>query len=137
MHKVQANALGVPAYERDDGFASIELLIGDVPPNGGPVDYPVAAETVLPLFSVVTLTAGVLALAQSGGTAAVGVLMVPVATLAGDTSTARVHTSGHFNGNRLHWHATFDTNAKKVAAFPPGTSNILIGFNPYDPVFTS
>ncbi len=135
---VLANSVGVPAYERDDGdYSTIELLMGDVPPNGGPVDYPVGANTNLPMFTVVGVVGGVLVPAQAGGVVeAVGYLTVPVNTGAGETTTARVHTSGHYNGNRLFWHASFDTDAKKVAAFPPGKSNILIGFNPYDQVKT-
>lgn len=259
LENIYAESLGVPARQTEDGYSSIELLIGDVPPNGGPVDMPVGPNTTLKLFSVVGIgpggglalakagaeddapAAGTLTLsgtpadndtvtigsqvyrfktaiaaendvligasattarnnlveavnggagsgvqyhadteahpdviaqasagntmqlaAKSGGAAgnsiattetgantsfgaatltgggqgviAMGVLMVPVSTGAGEQTTARIHTSGHFNGNRLTWDASFTTKAAKVAAFPPGRSNILIGFNPYDRV---
>ena len=134
IENIMADSLGVPARQVEDGYSSVELLMGDVPPNGGPVDYPVAQNTELPLFTVVGVSGGNLVKATSGGVAAVGVLMVPVKTGAGQTTTARVHTSGHFNGNRLRWDASFDSKSKKVAAFEPGKSNILIGFNPYDQV---
>jgi hypothetical protein len=126
-------APGVAGFQQDDGFTQRELLVGDTPSNGGPVDFKVGQNTVLPLYSVVGRNAqGNVALAKADGSiVAEGVLVVPVATGAGQTTTARGHTSGHFNMNALTWDASFDTEAKKVAAFPLG-SNILIGKNPYD-----
>jgi hypothetical protein len=133
---------GVPSYEKDAGFGRVELLVGDVPPNGAPADLPCAAGAVLPLFAVVgqvgNVPTGALALATQDGTVkAIGVLMVAVNLPAGKTSTARVHGSGHFNANALVWDASFTTFEQKAAAFPFGTSNVLIGRNPYDPVFTA
>lgn len=135
---IGSGAPGVPGFQSDDGFTGIELLMGDVPANGAPVDLPFAASTTLPLFAVVgqvgNVATGALALATADGTTvkALGVLMVPVNSGVGVTGTARVHTSGHFNINKLQWGGTFDTEAKKLAAFAVGTSNILLGKNPYD-----
>lgn len=142
VERIGFGSPGVPAYQQDAGFSQVELLIGDVPPNGAPVDLPCAAAAQFALYSVVgqvgNVATGALALATKDGTVkAIGVLMVPVNLPAGKTGTARVHTSGHFNANALVFDASFDSFAAKKAAFTPGTSNVLIDRNPYDPVFTA
>lgn len=143
VERIPFTAPGRPAFERDSGFAGVELLIGDVPPNGAPVDMLLAAATTYAFLSVVgrvgNVSTGALALAKADGSVkAIGVLMTDAVVPAGKTdATGRVHTSGHFNANALVWDASFDTFAKKQAAFEAGTSNILIGRNPYDPVFTA
>jgi hypothetical protein len=135
MARIPYGAPGVAAYQSGDMPSQVELLIGDIPAYGASVDLNVGANANFPIYSVVGETGGVMALAKADGSVkAIGVLAVPVVTGAGQTTSARVNTSGHLNMNALNWDASFDTDAKKVAAFPIGTSNILIGKNPYDPV---
>lgn len=85
-------------------------------------------------FAAATLTGGV---AQIGAKAA-GVLMYPVTTGgSGDKLVARVLRSACVNPDRLVWDASFDTDAKKYAAFegsPSPTQFVLRKLAHYTPV---
>lgn len=134
FERIPFGAPGVPAFELDDGFTNIELLIGNTPAWGAPMDFPVKENSAFPIYSVVGRDAdGNMAFAKADGSVvAEAITTVPVATGAGVTTSCRVHTSGHVNMNALAWDASFNTDAKKVAAFQVGRSNIVIGKNPYD-----
>lgn len=121
---------GIASFEQNDGFVSVELFNAALPE---PVteDFPVAENTELPSGAVVGLdVSGNLALAKTSSTAIVpiGVLVTPVKTGAGQTTRAPVYRAGNFNPAALTWHADYDTDAKKAAAFrgSPTPTNIVI-----------
>jgi hypothetical protein len=75
-------------------------------------------------FGAATLTGGL----NEAGIQALGVLITPVATGAGETTRAPIYRAGNFNPAALTWHASFADAASKAAAFrdAPSPTNILI-----------
>lgn len=66
--------------------------------------------------------------AATEGTPAVGIAMYPVATDAGETKTVQVLRAGVLNPAALVWDASYDTAAKRQAAFrgAPAPTNIIV-----------
>lgn len=121
---------GVAGFETGDSFESVELFNSAIPL---PVteDFPVAQNTDLAARSVVGVDgSGNLAIAKTSSTAVVplGVLTMAVKTGAGETTRAAIFRAGNFNPAALVWHADYDTDAKKAAAFrgSPTPTNIVI-----------
>jgi hypothetical protein len=130
MPNVPYSDVGIAGFEVSDAFTQQELFNSSVPL---PVteDFPVGENTDLPAFSVVGLSAaGNLVLGQTSGTAVapIGITTAPVKTGAGQTDRIAVFRSGNFNPAALNWHADYDTDAKKAAAFrgSPTPTNIVI-----------
>lgn len=121
---------GVAGFEQGDSYASQELFNSAIPLQTTE-DFPVAQNTDLEARSVVGVDAsGNLAIAKTSSTAVVplGILTIPVKTGAGETTRAAIWRSGNFNPAALVWHADYDTDAKKAAAFrgSPTPTNIII-----------
>lgn len=121
---------GIAGFEVNDGFGQVELFNSAIPE---PVteDFPTAQNTTLAARSVVGLDgSGNLALAKTSTTAVVpiGVLLHAVVTGAGQTERVPIYRQGNFNPDALTWHADYDTDAKKAAAFrgSPTPTNIVI-----------
>jgi hypothetical protein len=128
---------GVAGFQSSGDYAGVELLYGDTPQmvtQSYPVDDATAA---LPIYSVVGFDAqGEIVPALLGTTAAIGI----TASLIGAAAAGRkvsVYRAGHFNANALNWPASYDTLAKRLAAFngAPAPTNILLDVNPNDPTF--
>jgi hypothetical protein len=130
MTKIPFGAPGVAMFASDAYVGSDELLSGDTPRST--TTEAVAQNTNLPIFSVVGRTGnaagGALALATADGVVkAMGITTAPVITGAGVTTTVDIYRSGMFNPNALNWDASFNTDAKKAAAFEGSVSdNIFI-----------
>ncbi len=121
---------GVASFEQADSFTSVELF-NHAQPEPVTEDFPVAENTDLPASAVVGLDAnGNLALAKTSATAVVplGVLVTPVKTGAGETARAPIYRAGNFNLGALIYHADYDTDAKKAAAFrgAPTPTNVVV-----------
>lgn len=121
---------GVAGFEAGDAFESRELFNSAVP-LAVTEDFPVKASSDFAAFSVVGLDAdGNLAMAKTSSTAVVpiGILTVAVKTASGETTRAAIFRAGNFNPAALVWHADYDTDAKKAAAFrdSPTPTNIVI-----------
>lgn len=121
---------GIAGFEVGDSFTSQELFNAAIPL---PVteDFPVKASSDLAAFSVVGLDAdGNLAMAKTTSTAVVplGVLTMAAKTASGETTRAAIYRAGNFNPAALVWHADYDSDAKKAAAFrgSPTPTNIVI-----------
>ena len=69
-----------------------------------------------------------------GTTAAIGITTAPIVTGAGQNPKLQIIRGGHFNGDMLVWGATYNTDAKKIAAFRGAATptNIVIAFNKYN-----
>ena len=94
-------------------------------------DFPIGQNTTLEAYSVVGLDgSGNLAMAKTSSTAVVpmGVLLAKVVTGAGQTDRVPIYRQGNFNLDALVWHADYDTDAKKAAAFrgSPTPTNIIV-----------
>lgn len=121
--------VGVANFEVSDSFSQVELFNSAIP---HPVteDFPVGENTTLEAFAVVGLSSGNLVMAKTSSTAVVpiGVTTAKVVTGAGVTDSIAVYRAGNFNPAALTWHADYDTDAKKAAAFrgSPSPTNIVI-----------
>ncbi|MGD9766859.1 MAG: head decoration protein [Pseudolabrys sp.] len=122
---------GIASFESgSDIFTETELFNSAIP---HPVteDFPAGENTDLAARSVVGLDgSGNLVMAKTSATAVVpiGVLVTAVKTGAGATDRVAVYRAGNFNPDALIWHADYNTDAKKAAAFrgSPTPTNILI-----------
>lgn len=107
-----------------------ELRLQDTPPFAyRAVTITAGANLDLPIYSVVSLTG----LALQSPADAVGVLMHPLVLANGQSATVHVLVQGHLDYEALNWDASFDTPAKKIAAFNgrPTPLAIILGTNPY------
>lgn len=123
--KIPYNAPGIA------GFATESIGSND-DPRFGDTDSPTTTTVAVPqnftgaLYEVVALGPNGVEKAVysadygaegSTGKRPYGILTAPVVTGAGQTTTLDVYRSGHWNMAALVWPASFDTDAKKKAAF--------------------
>jgi len=108
---------GRAAFEELDTYVQDFLLAGNHPELAQPFSYPAAAGAVIAQFAVVGLDgSGDLAFATFDQTVqAIGVVAQGFSNAA--AGSAPVFYQGAFNIDALVWDATFDTDAKKLAAF--------------------
>lgn len=109
---------GLPAFQTG-GFTGIEPFSGPTPINvkNFDVDPAAVAAAPMPIFSVVGLGANGLTYAkQDGSVQAIGVTTAPIdAGVA--AANVGIFMDGTFNPAALTWDASYDTDAKKLAAF--------------------
>jgi hypothetical protein len=119
---------GQAAFELLDTWSQSHLINGEHPKLSDARPYPVAASEVLAQFSVVGLDGdGKLVLAQQDGDPqAIGVLAYGVTGNDDGDNPGLVFFSGHFNMDALVWHAGYDTDAKKAAAFEDAPTPVTI-----------
>ena len=126
---------GVAAFEVLDTYTQEFLLAGNHPELAPAYSFPLDNSTSFAQFSVVGLDAsGNLALAVTGSVdpandiQAIGVLAHSASLGASGTGTGQVWYSGCFNMDALVWDVSFDTDAKKEAAFrgAPTPTNIIV-----------
>ena len=88
----------------------------------------VGASVDLPIYSVISYDGTTIALAENtlGVSDAYGILAAPVLTGVGGATTVPVYRTGHFEMGALNWDASFDTDAKKAAAFEGGKSPTIL-----------
>jgi hypothetical protein len=128
--KVPYGDTGAAVFEQGDDYVSVELFSGSTPV---PVteNFPVGSGVVIPAFSVVGLTSGNVVMAENDGDPqAIGITVSDVLNV-GAVQSVAVFRAGCFNPDALNWHASYDTDAKKAAAFrgAPTPTNILIRKN--------
>ncbi len=122
---------GIPAFGTDS-FTNIELYSGkpsDDEPTVHPLDAVTVAAAALPAFAVVGMGAGGIALAKyDKSVQALGITVSPIPMGAGGGSQIAIFRDGVFNPAALTWDASFDTDAKKLAAFDgaPTPTHIVI-----------
>ena len=112
--------LGVPKQDANDfGVTPSGFITGEYPTQFVQ-DIPVAPSQTLAAYTVVGLNgSGQIVPAVLGTTQAIGFLMYPVTSGAGQTPVGRILRSACFNPNfaSIVWPATYDTLAKKINAF--------------------
>lgn len=116
--EIKYGDIGAPAFETED-FTTKEIRAGG--DGARTQDLPFAAALVttaaLPAFTVVGLASGVLALAKADKSVqALGITAtdIPAGTASG---TVPVIRTGTYRPSALNFDATYDTTAKKLAAF--------------------
>ncbi len=125
--KVPYGNVGLAAFEQGDDYVSVELMSGDTPLIVTE-NFPVASGLAIPAFTVVGLTGGNVVVAEfDGDPLAIGITTAEVTNIGAAQSVA-IFRAGCFNPAALNWHASYDTDAKKAAAFrsAPTPTNILI-----------
>lgn len=135
---------GVPSQEAHDFAVTLEGLITGETPAQFVQDIATAFSQTLTAGMVVGLNAsGDVVQATwnavpSSAIKPVGVLMYSVTTGAsGNKLVSRVLRAGCINPDRLTWHSTFDTAAKRMAAFEGSASPtqiVLRGLSHFTPV---
>jgi len=114
---------GRAAFETLDTHQQSWLLAGPHPELAPAVAFPLPNSVDYAQFTVVGLnSSGQLVPAiwdadPEDAVQAIGVLAQAAALGASGTGTGLVWYSGNFNIDALGWHASFDTDAKKLAAF--------------------
>ena len=117
-----------------EDFTQFDFLLSDTPVFFTE-DFEVAASQDLAVYEVVGVDgSGRIIPAVLGTTAAIGITTAPIVTGAGQNPKLQIIRGGHFNGDMLVWDATYDTDAKKIAAFRGAATptNILVAFNKYN-----
>lgn len=128
MANIPYGGEGVPSGVDTQEFSYVELLAGHTPEFLVVPGYQGDGSVALPAFSVVGVTAGNLVLAeQVGAPLAIGITSAPILAN-GDVQKVGLIRAGNFNMDALNWHASFDTVAKKRAAFEgaPTPTNIVL-----------
>lgn len=125
MTQLDTTRAGIAAYEDGDSFSDIPLFTGErrVHTDKGIIGAEQDLAALTPLMRNAT---GELVKATAGNDV-VAISMVAAATGTGETAGIPCYWSGCFNPDRLAWDASFDTEAKKMAAVgEPSVSNIAI-----------
>lgn len=121
---------GRASFEELDTYVNKVLLSGTHPELKPAYSFPLANSTSFAQFSVVGLDANdEIAMATEDGTVqAIGVLAHAAALGASGSGNGQVFYSGCFNPDALVWHASFDTAAKREAAFrgAPTPTTIIV-----------
>lgn len=107
-----------------------EPRFGDGEANTTNITLTAGANIDLPLYGVINLAGSALAVynAVRGPTNANYILAEPIVILSGATMTFAVYRTGYWNMDGLIWDASYDTDAKKKAAFEGSLSpTIFIG----------
>jgi hypothetical protein len=129
---------GVPEqWDHDFGVLAEGLIVGDVPLQFAE-DLTVAYSQTLTAYMVVGFNASdeiVQATIADADPAnwinAIGVLLYPVTTAGSGTKpAARVLRAGCINPDRLTWHASYNTAAKRMMAFQGAPSPTQIVMRP-------
>ena len=111
---------GIASFASDGPYASPEYIMGDRPQITSTLEA-VAQNTDLAFLTVVGRVAnavdGAITKAVQGSVTPIGVLAAAAKTGAGQTGKIAVFRTGHFNPNALVWDSSYDTAAKKAAAF--------------------
>ena len=111
-----------------DSFTQVELFAGDTPPVV--TDYGLLGATLngsggavawTPVF--VDPATRAITVAAHGTQAPNAIVVATVPAGSGATSSVQVYKAGMFNMNALNWPASYDTDAKKQAAFVTGGGN--------------
>lgn len=126
MANIPYSEYGVAGIQTDS-FTQIELFAGDTPQ---PVtDYALPGSTLAtagiaawtPVF--VDPATRAVTLAVHGTTAPNAITVCAVEAGSAATTSVPVYKAGMFNINALAWPASYDTDAKKYAAFATGGGN--------------
>lgn len=110
-----------------DSFSQVELLAGDTPPVV--TDYAIPGSTLatsgLAAWTPVYVDPATRAVtvAVHGTTAPNAITVFSVEAGSASTTTVGVYKAGMFNIDALNWPASYDTDAKKFAAFVTGGGN--------------
>lgn len=127
--------IGNPGQAGDayEGFTQYDLLLSDTP-TFFTQDMTLAVSQDIALYEVVGVNgSGEIIPAAQGTTQAIGIAAGAITSDGASNPTIQVIRGGHFNGDKLVWDVTYNTDALKAAAFDGADTptQIVIGFNKY------
>lgn len=127
---------GVAEFKSETFGNFADLRFGDAPVTMTNITITASgADIELPLYAVINLAGTALAdyAAVRDAGCANYVLAEPILIADGESMTVPVIRTGHLNSDALTWDATYDTDAKKAAAFEGSVSpTIFIGKPTYN-----
>lgn len=124
-------APGIALSATESYGGPIEALYGEGDVTTTSASVMSTAGVDLKLYSVVHVAAnGELTLADETADGPTGILTAPVVLTAGQSTTVDLYRSGHWNMDALEWDATYDTDAKKKAAFEGSISPTIFVSKP-------
>lgn len=106
-----------------------EHLFSDTPPVAEVTMDFTASGAAVEISFLDVLAADGSAAAETGATAADKANFIAAATITiadGETKSVPVYVAGHFNMQALNWDSTYDTDAKKKAAFQGSLSPTIL-----------
>lgn len=122
-----------------EAFTQHDLLLSDTP-TLFTEDLTLAASQDIALYEVVgfdgdgNVVPSVIGNVDPGDDIlAIGISAGAITSGVGETPTIQIIRGGHFNGDALVWDASYDDDAKMIAAFrgAPSPTQIVVGFNKY------
>lgn len=128
MANIPYGGEGVPSGIDTQEFSHVELLAGHEPGVLVVPGFKGDGSVAIPAFTVVGVTAGNLVFGeQDGAPLAIGITAAPILAN-GTVQKVGLIRGGNLNINALNWHASFDTDAKKLAAFDgaPSPTRIVL-----------
>lgn len=126
--KIPLNEPGIAGFETESWASAEEPRYGE---NVATTTHERVTSTValdLPLYTPVNITpAGVItqAVVATGVSNANALLAAPLSLAANQTMSIPVYREGHWSMTALNWHASYTTDALKIAAFQGGKSPTL------------
>lgn len=120
---------GIPSQWNDTISAPVASLLSGHLPEYMTKDEIVAASQNIPAYTPVMKDANGRIVPAASGTAAIGITITAIVTDASTTyKGAPIVRAACLNPDRLNWPASYDTDAKKFAAFEgaPSPTNIII-----------
>lgn len=128
---------GLAAGVDTEAFTQFDALLSDVPAVFA-VDYTLAASQDIALYEAVGFDGSgeIVPAVEAGGVGpiqAIGISAMAITSGVGENPSISVIRGGHWNIDALVWDASYDTDAKKLAAFngAPTPTQIVTGINKY------
>ena len=122
---IPLNDPGIAGFATESWQSAEEPRYGEGVPTTTHKTVTSAAAATFKLYAVVHIAAnGAITMAEHDGTAsdANAILAAPAAFTAGQSMSLPFYREGHWSMDGLVWDASFDTDAKKAAAFEGSTS---------------
>lgn len=125
-----AQFAGMPSQSSDSILGYIEGLITGESPLPVVLDLPLAQSQTIPAYTPVGYSSGVLVPAVQGTTQAIGITLydVTVGAVGAGGQGHPILIQASVSRDIVAWPASYDTNAKKFAAFngAPSPTNIVV-----------
>jgi hypothetical protein len=134
MTQIPFGAPGVASFDNDAFTPVTQLLLSNTPPMATRI-HTMSTGLDEAIYTVVGLTGGEIVPAESGVVQAIGFTAFAMDEAASAGKKGQIVVHAHVNINALVWPASYDTEAKKLAAFDgaPAPTNIIADVNPNDP----
>lgn len=115
---IPQGAPGIASFGSETWGNSKEPKFGDGVLTTTHMNITASGALTLALYTVIAEDGTIATLSgDPAASDAFGVLAAPISMVDGQTMSIPVYRAGHFEQDALIWHSSFDTDAKKQAAF--------------------